>query len=91
MERKILEDLFYGNIEPMQIESELSNEVLEKGNILFSKENSFIRNLPNEKTKEFEGLTKKWLDYNLSDCAHYFIVGFKLGAKMMKDILEEDK
>ena len=91
MKKSVLEDLFYGNIEPMQIESELSDEVLENGNNLFKKENSFSKSLSKEKSEEFEELSKKWLDYNLADCAHYFIVGFKLGAKMMKGILEEDK
>ncbi|MCQ4794569.1 hypothetical protein NE604_02810 [Anaerofustis stercorihominis] len=91
MKKGVLEDLFYGNIEPMDIKSELSDEVLLKGSLLFENENSFSQDLSKEKEEEFEELTKKWLDYNLANCSHYFIVGFKLGAKMMKDILEEDK
>ncbi|RGD74122.1 DUF6809 family protein [Anaerofustis stercorihominis] len=91
MKKSVLEDLFYGNIEPMDIKSELSDEVLLKGSLLFENENSFSQDLSKEKEEEFEELTKKWLDYNLANCSHYFIVGFKLGAKMMKDILEEDK
>ncbi|EDS73278.1 hypothetical protein ANASTE_00998 [Anaerofustis stercorihominis DSM 17244] len=91
MKKGVLEDLFYGNIEPMDIKSELSDEVLLKGSLLFKNENSFSQDLSKEKEEEFEELTKKWLDYNLANCSHYFIVGFKLGAKMMKDILEEDK
>lgn len=91
MKKGVLEDLFYGNVEPMDIKSELSDEVLLKGSLLFENENSFSQDLSKEKEEEFEELTKKWLDYNLANCSHYFIVGFKLGAKMMKDILEEDK
>ena len=91
MKNRILEDLFYRNIEPMDIKSELSDEVLEKGRLLFKKESNFSESLSKEQTEGFEELTKKWLDYNLANCSHYFIVGFRLGAKMMKDILEEDE
>ena len=52
MKKGVLEDLFYGNIEPMDIKSELSDEVLLKGSLLFENENSFSQDLSKEKEEE---------------------------------------
>ena len=91
MKENILKQMFYGNIEPMEITSELSEDIMSRVHKANENEKKFIENLTDDKLEEYEKIMSEWINYHIADCAHYYVVGFRIGALMMKDILEEDE
>ena len=86
---KILEELWYGRINPSQrtqpddkSDSELTEQIVEK-------EDELAALLSDEAKKILEQMTEKQLDLSTSNERKAFISGFKLGAKIMLEIMDE--
>ena len=83
----ILEDLYMGDIHPSERSSQYSkalNEVVKAGDTL-------IGSLTEKQKEQFEAYMSAQREVNvLTDC-ETFIYAFKLGAKIMMDVLTEGK
>ena len=81
----IIEDFYYGNIEPQALSSELSVELNKKLNSLTEKEEELTAKLTDRDKDLFSDYVKmynKFLSLSNSDS---FISGFRLGAKFTHD------
>lgn len=77
----IIEELYYGNVEPQALSSELSVKLSKKLNALTEKEEELTSKLTNEDKKLFFSYVNAYNEFlNLSN-TDSFISGFKLGAK----------
>ena len=86
---KILEELWYGRINPSQrtqpddkSDSELTEQIVEK-------ENELAALLSDEAKKILEQMTEKQLDLSASNEREAFISGFRLGARIMLEVMDE--
>ena len=87
MKEKTLLDLYYGRIAP----AEQYQPLIEEYSVLRKKQyrhyNEFIEKLSSPLNKEFEIIMDEQLDTLPYDFSQTFIDGFRLGAKMMMEIL----
>ena len=79
----IIEDFYYGNIEPMEIQTNITSELKEKLRILSEREEDFRKGLSEENLKLFDELTQLSAGFNSLSCLDSFISGFKIGGKMI--------
>lgn len=83
----ILEDLYYGNLFPHEKCAKLDDEVKELLKLLNRNEEKLVATLSNEQKENFE----KFRDCNQKILENRewesFIIGFKLGAKIIIEIL----
>ncbi|MBE6772211.1 MAG: hypothetical protein E7547_08715 [Ruminococcaceae bacterium] len=85
----IIEELYYGNIEPQELNSELSSKLSKKLNALTEKEEQLTAKLTNENKElflDYVNTYNKFLSLSNSDS---FISGFRLGAKFIYDTFNE--
>ena len=79
----IIEDFYYGNIEPMEIQTNITSELKAKLKVLSEKEEEFRKGLSEENLKLFDELTQLSAGFNSLSCLDSFISGFKIGGKMI--------
>ncbi len=87
----ILNDLWQGNITPSERYIRSGTEYQKPLHELSGEINGFINTLPSEKQVHYEKLTA--LQYKLNSISEQdaFIVGFRLGAKMIIDVMTDYK
>lgn len=78
-----IENFYYGNIEPMEIQTNITPELKVKLKVLSEKEDEFRKGLSEEKLKLFDELTQLSAGFNSLSCLDSFISGFKMGGKMI--------
>ena len=86
----ILEELYYGNIEPQALSSDLSGKLSKKLNTLTEKEEHLTAKLTTEDKElflDYENTYNEFLSLSNSDS---FISGFRLGAKFTYDTFVTD-
>lgn len=81
----IIEDLYYGNIEPMESQTDITPKLKEKLRVLSEKEENFRKGLSEENLKLFDEYTRLSARFNSLSCLDSFITGFKMGGKMIYD------
>lgn len=85
----IIEELYYGNIEPQSLSSELSVKLNKKLITLTEKEDQLTAKLTNENKElflDYVNTYNKFLSLSNSDS---FISGFRLGARFTYDTFIE--
>ena len=88
---KIIEDLYYGNIDPHTRRAQPDTALSKLRLLLIQNENKMRAMLTEEQNKLFEEYVNDQLEVSIiADCA-FFIDGFKLGAKIMLDVLTDSK
>ena len=81
----IIEDFYYGNIEPQEINSELTPKLKKKLSNLADKEEQLTSRLTGEDKELFQNYVCTYIEFSTSSIADSFISGFRLGAKFTYD------
>lgn len=81
----IIEELYYGNIEPQALSSELSVELNKKLNTLTEKEEELTAKLTDRDKKLFIDYVNTYNEFLSASNADSFITGFRLGARYTYD------
>ncbi|MBQ8783635.1 MAG: hypothetical protein IJZ57_07690 [Clostridia bacterium] len=81
----IIEDFYYGNIEPQEVNSELTSKLKKKLSILARKEEQLTERLTGEDKELFQNYVSAYIEFSTTSNADSFISGFRLGAKFAYD------
>ena len=85
----MIEELYYGNIEPQELNNgETTLKLKKKLSKVAAGEHQFSERLSDEEKKIFSGLMEDYNELSGLGCADSFISGFRLGARLMIDIYE---
>ena len=77
----IIEEFYYGNIEPQELNSELTPKLKKKLNNLAEKEEQLTAKLNGEDKELFQSYVSAYVEFSTTSNADSFISGFRLGAK----------
>ena len=80
-----IENFYYGNIEPMESQTNITPELKAKLKVLSEKEEEFRKGLSEENLKLFDELTQLSAGFNSLSCLDSFISGFKIGGRIIYD------
>ena len=80
-----IEDFYYGNIEPMEIQTNITPELKAKLKVLSEREEEFRKGLSEENLKLFNEYTQLSAGFNSLSCLDSFISGFKMGGRIIHD------
>ena len=81
----IIEDFYYGNIEPQEVNSELTPKLKKKLSNLAEKEEQFTARLTGEDKEMFQNYVSAYIEFSTTSNADSFISGFRLGARFTYD------
>ena len=76
-----IEDFYYGNIEPQEVNSELTPKLKKKLSNLAEKEEQLSAKLNGEDKELFQGYVSAYIEFSTTSNADSFISGFRLGSK----------
>ena len=85
-----IEELYYGNIEPQKLNSELSDKLSKKLNALTEKEEQLTAKLTAEDKELFLNYANTYNEFLSLSNSDSFISGFRLGAKFTYDTFVTD-
>ena len=77
----IIEDFYYGNIEPQEANSELTPKLKKKLSNLAEKEEQLTARLTGEDKELFQNYVSTYIEFSTTSNADSFISGFRFGAK----------
>ena len=77
----IIEDFYYGNLEPQEINSELTPKLKKELSNLTDKEEQLTARLNGEDKELFQNYVSAYVEFSTTSNADSFISGFRLGAK----------
>ena len=77
----IIEDFYYGNIEPLEVNSELTPKLKKQLSNLAEKEEQLTARLNGEDKELFQNYVNAYIEFSTTSNADSFITGFRLGAK----------
>lgn len=81
----IIEDFYYGNIEPQEVNSELTSKLKKKLSNLAEKEEQLTVKLTGEEKGLFQNYVSAYVEFSTISNADSFISGFRLGARFTYD------
>ena len=86
---KILKEFWYGNIEPTEYDTSSCKEYSELQKLICRNEENLRATMSDEQKELFEKYTDCVREFQtMTDCL-IFRNGFKLGARMMVEVMEE--
>ena len=77
----IIEDFYYGNIEPQEVNSELTPKLKKQLSNLAEKEEQLTARLNGEDKELFQNYVNAYIEFSTTSNADSFITGFRLGAR----------
>ena len=80
-----IENFYYGNIEPMEIQTNITPELKAKLKVLSEKEEQLRARLTAESLDLFNEYVMCCTEISCLGCADAFISGFKLGGRIIHD------
>ena len=83
--KNFIEEFYYGNIEPQARSTKQNRAVQKQMEILMTNENFLTTVLSDENKKRFLDYVNAWGIVNGESNLDSFIMGFRLGAKLMLD------
>ena len=84
----IIEDLYYGHIAPYEVSMTATPE-MEKLKALAARDEDLLRaTLSDQQKEQLEKLTESVTDISSVSEREMFIIGFRLGVKLMIDVLK---
>ncbi len=86
---RILEELWYGNIEPTEYGTPPSKEYRELRRLVDSNETDLRATMTDEQKKLFARYLESVLEYQTLSELMLFQNSFKLGARLMVEVMEE--
>ena len=81
----IIEDFYYGNIEPQEVNSELTPKLKKKLSQLVKKEEELSAILPQKEKELLSKYVSAYNEFSSISNSDSFISGFRLGAKFTYD------
>ena len=84
-----IEELYYGNIEPQEVNSELTPKLQRKLSNLAEKEERFTARLNGEDEELFQNCVSAYIEFSTTSNANSFISGFRLGARFTYETFVE--
>lgn len=86
---KLLEEFWYGNIEPTAYDSDVCKEYKEALRLITKNEEKLLATMTNEQKDLFSRYTDAVREYQtMAECL-LFQNSFRLGARMMVEVMEE--
>lgn len=86
---KLLEEFWYGNIEPTEYDSDASKEYKEALRLISQNEEKLLASMTDEQKELFLRYTDAVREYQTMVECLLFQNSFKLGARMMLEVMEE--
>ena len=80
-----IEEFYYGNLEPQEVNSELTPKLKKKLSNLAEKEEQLTARLNGEDKELFQNYVSAYIEFSTTSNADSFISGFRLGAKFTYD------
>ena len=84
-----IEDFYYGNIEPQEVNTELTPKLKKKLSALAEKEEQLTARLTGEDKELFQNYVSAYIEFSTTSNADSFISGFRLGAKFIYETFVE--
>ena len=84
---KFIEDFYYGNIDPQEMKSELTDDIKKQLNKLVKTEERLREKLKGEDKELFNTYVEQYNKLMSISNEHNFINGFRLGAGFMGDVI----
>ena len=81
----IIEEFYYGNIEPQELSSEITPKLKKKLSALVKKEEELIAMLPEKEKELFANYVLAYNEFSSIGNSDSFITGFRLGARFTYD------
>ncbi len=81
----IIEELFYGNLEPQELTTEITPKLKKKLNELVKKEEELTSKLSEEEKKLFSNYVSAYNEFSSISISDSFISGFRFGARFAYD------
>lgn len=81
----IIEDFYYGNIEPQEVNSELTPKLKGKLSNLAENEEQLSARLIGEEKELFQICVSAYIEFSTTSNTASFISGFRLGARFTYD------
>ena len=81
----IIEEFYYGNIEPQELCSEITPKLKKKLSALVKKEEELIAMLPEKEKELFANYVLAYNEFSSIGNSDSFITGFRLGARFTYD------
>ncbi len=88
---KILSELYHGNIRPVEKEIVPNSEYKKAQLVLFDLVEELDKKLNDEEKKMLDDIMSAWGNLNTISCEEYFTDGFRIGAKIILGIFENDE
>ena len=81
----IIEELFYGNLEPQELTTELTLRLKKKLSELVKKEDELTLKLPEEEKELFSNYVSAYNEFSSISNSDSFISAFRFGARFAYD------
>ena len=81
----IIEELFYGNLEPQELTTELTPRLKKKLSELVKKEEELVAKLPDEEKEKFANYVSTYNEFSSISISDGFVSGFRFGARFAYD------
>ena len=81
----IIEELFYGNLEPQELTTEITSKLKKKLNELVKKEEELSSKLSEEEKEMFANYVSTYNEFSSMSICDGFISGFRFGARFTYD------
>ena len=81
----IIEELFYGNLEPQELTTEITPRLKKKLNELVKKEEDLSAMLPEKERELFANYVSTYNEFSSMSICDGFISGFRFGARFTYD------
>ena len=85
----IIENLYYNNLEPQELQTDITPKLKEKLRILSNKEEQLRERLTPENLELFNDYAMCCTELSCLSCADAFISGFKIGGKIIYKTFED--
>ena len=82
----VLEDFYYGNIEPQELSTEITPKLKKKLSALVKKEEELTAILPEKERELFVNYVNAHNEFSSISNSDSFISGFRLGARFAYDM-----
>ena len=81
----IIEELFYGNLEPQELTTEITPRLKKKLNELVKKEEELAAKLSDEEKEKFANYVSTYNEFSSISISDGFVSGFRFGARFAYD------
>ena len=85
----IIEQLYYGNIEPQEITTESTRKIRKQLNKLTKAEEDLYQKLNKEEKEQLRKYSELCTEFSCLSCADAFTVGFRLGMQIAHEAFSE--